>query len=121
MLRATRSSRTLVIVGLIAMLAGVLDPLEGSVVILAGIAMATLGAVLCGSAHRRIMYAALALAAVGVGLLWALSAVGGFGGNTGRSMWWALVLLPYPIGWVAGLIGTIRVLREGPHMALSHG
>lgn len=121
MVDAGRSSRALVIIGLVAMLVGVLDPLEGSLLILAGTVLVAIGAALSRSPNRRTVYAALALAAVGVGLLWAVSAIGGFGGNTGRSMWWALVLLPYPIGWVVGLIGAIRLLREKPQASLRHG
>lgn len=120
MAKTRRSWRTLVIVGLVAMLLGVIDPLEGSVVILAGIALVALGAFLGRSFHRATAYAALALAAVGVGLMWGLSAIGGLGGNTGRSLWWALLLLPYPIGWVVGLVGAIRLLREQPQTAVPH-
>jgi hypothetical protein len=114
MVRPGRSSRTLVIIGLVAMLVGTLDPLEGSILILAGMVLLALGAVLGRSPHRLMLTAALALGTVGVSLLWAVSATGGFGGNTGRSMWWSLLLLPYPIGWFVALIGAIRLLREKP-------
>ena len=110
-------SRRLVIVGLIALAIGTLDPLEGSVVILAGIAIMALGARMGESPERQTLYSALALGAVGVGLLWAFSAVGGFGGNTGRSLWWALTLLPYPIGWVLAIVAAIRLLRRKPAAA----
>jgi hypothetical protein len=102
------------------MLVGAIDPLEGSVVILAGLALAALGAALSASAYRRLLYVALGLGAVGVGLLFGISALGGFGGNSGRSMWWGLILLPYPIGWLAGLVGAVRVMRERPRAALGH-
>lgn len=29
------------------------------------------------------------------------------------SNWWGLVLMPYLVGWIVGLIGAIRRLREG--------
>ena len=29
-----------------------------------------------------------------------LNALGGVGGQTGRSYWWAPVALPYPAGWI---------------------
>jgi hypothetical protein len=106
-------SRILVIVGLVAMVIGALDPLEGSLVILAGIGLVALGALLGKSRHRILLYWSFVLVAVGVGALWGLSAFGGFGGNTGRSNWWGLVLLPYPVGWITGLVGAIRRLREG--------
>ena len=61
---------------------------------------------------RRSQCGALALVALGVGALWGLSAVGGFGGSSGRSMWWGALLLPYPAGWILGVVGAVRVLRE---------
>ena len=45
------------------------------------------------------------LIALGVGALWGLSELGGFGGTSGRSNWWALLLLPYLIGWPMGICG----------------
>jgi hypothetical protein len=96
------------------MVIGVLDPLEGSLVILPGTGLVALGALLGKSRHRIFLYWSFALVAVGVGAMWRLSALGGFGGNTGRSNWWGLVLLPYPVGWIMGLVGAIRRLREGP-------
>lgn len=104
----------LAVVGLVGMLVGAIDPLEGSLLILPGTGLLALAAWIGNSRHRRLLYLAVALVAVGVGLLWGLSAVGGFGGSTGRSMWWALSLLPYPVGWVMALVGAIRLLREAP-------
>jgi 4-hydroxybenzoate polyprenyltransferase len=37
--------------------------------------------------------------------LFGLSAVGGFGGTTGRSAWWAVLILPYLAGWAVGILG----------------
>lgn len=53
------------------------------------------------------------LAAGGVGWLFILSAMGGFGGDTGRGAWWALTILPYPIGWGPELVCLGRSLRAG--------
>ena len=111
---ASRWSRILVIVGLVAMLIGAIDPLEGSLVILPGIGMVTLGALLGGSRHRKFLSWSLVLAAAGVGALWWLSALGGIGGPGELSIWWGLLLVPYPVGWLMGLIGAIRRLRETP-------
>jgi hypothetical protein len=108
----SRWSRILVIVGLVAMLIGALDPLEGSLVILPGIGMVALGALLGNSRHRKLLCWSVVMVAVGVGALWWLSALGGFGGNSGRSNWWGLVLLPYPVGWIMGLVGAILRMRE---------
>jgi hypothetical protein len=98
--------------GFVCMLVGLVDPLEGSIVILAGSALLLIGALLGRSRHRKLIAWAFALVTIGVGLMWGISALGGFGGSTGRSTWWALVLLPYPVGWVMGVVGVIRVLRE---------
>jgi hypothetical protein len=110
----TRSlwSTILVIVGIIAMLVGAIDPLEGSLIILPGSGMVALGALLGKSRYRRLLYSAFVLIAVGVGVMFGLSMLGGVGGSTGRSNWWLLFVLPYPIGWIIGLVGTILRLIE---------
>ena len=104
-------SRWLVIIGLVLMVAGALDPLEGSVVILVGSVL-----VAAGAFRNRIRYrlpvAAMVLIAIGVAALFGMSALGGVGGNTGRSIWWLALALPYPIGWILGLIGATRTLRN---------
>jgi cystathionine beta-lyase family protein involved in aluminum resistance len=105
-------SRILKVVGGIAMLLGTLDPLEGSLLILPGSGLVALGVYLGGKDRRTVLYWALAfiLIAVGVGALFGLSAVGGFGGKSGRSMWWGLLLLPYPVGWLMSLAGAVIAL-----------
>jgi hypothetical protein len=105
-------SHILVIVGLIAMLIGAIDPLEGSLIILPGTGIAALGAFLCKSRHRTLLYWAFILVGVGVGAMFVLSMFGGIGGSDGRSMWWGLFILPYPVGWVMGLAGVILSLLE---------
>ncbi|MCX6623185.1 MAG: hypothetical protein NTY38_19395 [Acidobacteria bacterium] len=106
-------SRLLVIAGLAGMLLGAVDPLEGSVIILAGAGVGALAAFLAGSRHRRLMYWSFALVAAGVAAMFVLSAFGGVGGPTGHSKWWVLVVLPYPAGWIMGLVGSILGLAWG--------
>lgn len=55
----------------------------------------------------------LLLVAAGVGALVGLSALGGFGGRSGLSCWWGLVILPCSIGWTMGIVGAIRRGQEG--------
>ena len=105
--------RRLLFVGLAALILGTLDPLEGSLLILGATALVALAGYTGHLTARRQLAWALALVALGVGTLWGLSAVGGFGGQTGRSTWWALLLLPYPVGWLLALSGAIRSLRIG--------
>ena len=106
-----RTPRILIIAGLVTMVIGLIDPLEGSLVILPGTGLAALGARLGRTPHRALLYWGFALVTVGVAAVWGMSAMGGIGGSTGRSMWWALILLPYPVGWVLGLVGAVRALR----------
>lgn len=113
-----RWSRILVIVGLIAMIIGAVDPLEGSLLILPGTGLVALEALFGNSRHRRLLAWSFVLVAVGVGAMWGLSALGGIGGNSGHSNWWGLVLLPYPVGWIMGLLGAIRRLREPARTAV---
>ena len=107
-----RWTRVLVIVGLIAMLIGAIDPLEGSLVILPGSGMVALGALLSKSRLRKLLCWALGLVAIGVGAMFVLSGFGGTGGSSGHSNWWLLVVLPYPVGWIMSLIGVFLNLRE---------
>ena len=105
-------SRILGVLGLFGMLIGAIDPLEGSLIILPAAGLIALGALLGRSRHRRLLYWSFILVAVGIGALWVLSAFGGVGGHTGRSMWWLLIVLPYPVGWIMGLVGAILRLVE---------
>lgn len=100
-------SRILVVLGTLAMLVGAIDPLEGSLAILPGTAVAASGAFLGRSRYRRHLGLSFILVAVGVGTMFLLSARGGFGGSTGRSMWWGLLILPFPLGWLLGLVTAI--------------
>ena len=111
-------ARFLTIAGYIAMLVGALDPLEGSLLILPGSGLVALGAFLGKKERRLIAYRAMVflLVAVGVGSLWWLSSVGGFGGPGERSMWWGSLILPYLIGWSMGIWGP-----ESPRWVLALG
>lgn len=106
-------SRVLIVVGAIGMLAGALDPLEGSLIILPATGLVALGAFLGKSRYCILLNWSLILVAVGVGELFVLSALGGIGGSRPHSIWWGLVVLPYPVGWVLGLVGAALELVEG--------
>jgi len=112
MSRRTLLSVVLVVVGLLAMLVGAIDPLEGSFVILPGSAVVTAGAFLGKSRYRFLLSWAFILIAVGVGTMVVFTAMGGIGGHSGHSLWWGLFILPYPVGWIVGLVGAILRLIE---------
>jgi len=116
--RSARRPRPLAIVGLLALLLGILDPLEGSILILAGSAVVAVAALVGRSRRTRLASAAFLLVLAGVGALWGTSALGGIGGQTGRSLWWGLLFLPYPVGWILALVGAIRLIREASPPAL---
>lgn len=100
-------SKILIIAGGIGMSVGAIDPMEGSLLILPGSGLFALGTYL-GQAERRLItyrVTVFILIAIGVAALWGLSAVGGFGGTSGHSIWWGLLILPYVIGWLMALWG----------------
>jgi len=108
-------SRVLLVLGFFCMLIGAIDPLEGSLIIVPGIGMVTLGAFFGKSRHRKLLYWSFALVAIGVGAVWVLSAFGGIrfpGEKIGHSTWWGLFILPFPVGWVMGVVGAILRLIE---------
>ena len=100
------------------MLLGAIDPLEGSVVILAGSALVLVGYFLGQVDRQSRLYwtVTFLLIAVGVGAMFALSAIGGIGGNSGHSMWWGVLVLPYPVGWIMGIVSLmVRLIRSIRH------
>ncbi|WP_166790785.1 hypothetical protein [Cryobacterium mannosilyticum] len=42
-----------------------------------------------------------------------MSALGGVGGTSGVSMWWSILVLPYPVGWLMALVGAIVLFARG--------
>ena len=86
-------------------------------VILAGGGLVALAMYLGGKGRRTVLYWtwAFGLMAVGVAAIFGLSAVGGIGGKSGHSMWWGILILPYPAGWLmalaGGLAGLVRFLK----------
>ena len=90
------------------MLLGAVDPMEGSLLILPGSGLVALGTFLEHGERRRFLYrlGVFLLILLGVGALWGLSMVGGFGGTSGRSNWWGVLVLPYLVGWSMGIWGA---------------
>ena len=88
-------------------LVGAVDPLEGSVLVVAGCVLVALHAWLAGSPRVLVAYRAgvAVMAATGVSMLWFISSRGGLGGPDGVPLSWALLILPYPAAMVAGFSG----------------
>lgn len=114
----SRWSRTLRSAGAIAMVAGALDPLEGSIVVVVGSALLVGSEVTKEGARRHVGFWAsvFLLMLVGTVAMFVLSSLGGIGGNSGRAMGWGLLMLPYPAGWFLGVgrlaADGIRALRD---------
>lgn len=114
----SRWSRLVFVLGAIAFVVGAVDPLEGSVVVLLGSALLWGSEILKGAERQRLGYWAsvFVLVAFGVGAMMGLSSMGGIGGKSGRSLWWGLLILPYPVGWLLGIgglvAGCMRALRR---------
>lgn len=109
-----RWSRILIVVGGIAMLLGAVDPLEGSLLILPGSGLVLLGFYLGKRERREVIYAltVFLLIAFGVTAMFVLSTDGGLGETGGHSMWWGVLILPYPVGWIMALAGAIYLLIQ---------
>jgi hypothetical protein len=92
----------------VGLVAGAIDPLEGSVVILVASTLVALGTHLEGSRYRRMAAWGVVLVVIGFATIWIMTAIGGVGGSTGRSLWWATLVTPFAIGWVLGVVAAVR-------------
>ncbi len=100
----------------ILFLIGTIDPLEGSVLIAAGGIMMAIHTRLVSQPQARWYLAASILIIAGVIYMFYVSSLGGFGGNSGRSWWWATPILPYPIGWLIVVILLLtNVIKKQIH------
>lgn len=100
----TKSYRYLYITGIVLLIAGLFDPMEGSVVIAVGSGLLTLATFLRHDPKRNVFALAFGMIAMGVAYLFWISSLGGFGGDSPRSWWWGLPILAYPIGWLIDVI-----------------
>lgn len=96
--------RLMYILGVIAFIIGALDPLEGSVLIFAGSVFIALSTYLQKDKHWKLFLTIAILISFGVFFLFYLSSLGGFGGTSELSWWWGLLIIPYPIGWLFGIV-----------------
>lgn len=88
------------IIGVIALIIGVLDPLEGSIAIVFGSALVALSRYLERSNYYKLFIISFAMIAFGVSFMFYFSSLNGFGGDSTLSSWWGLLILPYPLGWL---------------------
>lgn len=106
-------SRILFTAGIVMLFGGIFDPLEGSLVILAGGILLTLSLFLKNDAFRKSILLSTLSIATGVLLMFYFSSLGGFGGDSALSWWWGLLILPYPVGWLLTIILLIiRLMKQ---------
>jgi len=86
---------------------GILDPIDRAVIILSGAALAVLGALLGRSRYRILLCWSFGLMAASVGAI-----LGGLGGRPGPSMQWALMVLPFPLGFIMGVVAAVLMVKE---------
>jgi len=102
-------TRIIYIIGVIALIIGALDPLEGSVIIAAGSVLIIVSTYVKRDQHWKIFLASLIMIVIGVIFLFYFSSLGGFGGTSTLSWWWGILILPYPIGWLISI--TVLIIR----------
>ncbi len=96
--------RIIYVIGVIALIFGALDPLEGSVIVVAGSILLALSTYLTKDRHWKLFLVAVIMIIIGVFFLFYLSSLGGFGGTSSLSWWWGTFILPYPLGWLMSII-----------------
>jgi hypothetical protein len=96
--------RGIYITGVIALVLGAFDPMEGSIVIATGAMLLTVATYQWHDKYRKAFLVSFIFIAIGVFALFYLSSLGGFGGNSTVSWWWGLLIVPYPIGWLAAVV-----------------
>ena len=99
--------RGMIVCGLIALVVGGIDPMEGALAILPGSALVALGTFLAGSDPKLVAFRLrmLLMIAFGIAALAGMTYLGGIGGDTGYSLWWGFLVLPYLIGWSMSVWG----------------
>jgi hypothetical protein len=97
-------NKIIFIIGVIALIIGAIDPLEGSIIILFGSGLLALSTSLSKDKNKYCFLVLFIMIVFGFGFLFYFSSLGGFGGESTLSWWWGLLILPYPIGWLVTII-----------------
>lgn len=106
-------TRILYTIGVVGLIIGSIDPLEGAVIILLGSMLIALATYLTKDIHHKLFSVTLIMIVIGVFFLFYLSSLGGFGGSSKLSWWWGILIIPYPIGWLISIITLIvRMVRK---------
>ena len=98
-------TRIVYIIGVAASIIGVLDPMEGSILLMAGGILLAVSTYFIKDKYRKMFFTTAIMMVVGVFFLFYFSSLGGF---PPLPWWWGILILPYPIGWLM-LITTLIV------------
>ncbi len=109
--RRLRRARLFGWAGLVVSFATAVDPLEGFPCALVGGLLAVYAAWLARNRWLRLLAWGLGLAVVGCAAMLVLTARGGFGGTRGIAPVWGLTAVPYPVGWLMVLVGSVLSVR----------
>ena len=113
-------SKILYIIGIIALIIGTIDPLEGSVVIAGGSVLIVIAAYLLKDTLRKLFLTSMIMILIGVTIMFYLSSLGGIGGSSSLSMYWGLTILPYLIGWLIAIISIIyKIVRRSKNKKIN--
>lgn len=104
MKRRNNWNKIIFIIGTILFIIGSIDPLEGSIAILIGSGLLTLSTYLSKAINQKKFMSATLMILFGLIFMFYFSSLGGFGGDSNLSWWWSILILPYPIGWLAIVI-----------------
>ena len=111
MITRNRWTFGLAVAGLAGLVLSALDPLEGAIVsVISAIVLAVSAHMAHGRLRSPLLWAA-AMIAAGFAVMVGFSQLGGIGGNSGRSIWLALFILPYPVGWLMGVVLGVRLVK----------
>lgn len=90
------------IIGIIALIIGAFDPLEGSIIIAAGSILITLSTFYTHDRHHKLFLTSAIMIIFGVCCMFYISYLGGY--DPKREWWWNVLILPYPVGWLISVI-----------------
>lgn len=106
-------TKVIYIAGVTLLILGMLDPMEGSVVVATGACLISVATFLLHDRHWKIFLISAIMILFGVFFLFYLSSLGGFGGASTLSWWWGTLILPYPVGWLMAIVTLIiRAIKK---------
>lgn len=105
--------KTLLITGVILFIAGMIDPLEGSIIIAIGSLMITIYSYLVNDRFKRYFMIAFVFIFLGILSMFYISSLGGIGEGALPKIW-LISIAPYPVGWLMTVVLLIyKKMKKG--------